>query len=196
VTTSTSYRWILWVVLLFIAFLACTCWGSIKALRYSIDKPPVISAEYRSGEAFLVMEDLAGEIIAEIAEETGSSPITRRSWETSPCTSGWDGRILWDGYVSVGVAYKFPRATEDDVTSVDYGEIAELLESLGMDPEVDGEDRKIVRAERDDGLRVDFYPGSHLSIHTNCVVEGGPYIYTPPHGNVSPADDHIGVDIQ
>jgi hypothetical protein len=195
-TASTSYRWIPWVVLLFIAFLGCSCWGAFKALAYSIDKPPEISAEYRSGEAFLVMEDLAGEIITEIAEETGSSPFVRRSWETSTCASGWDDHISWDGYVSVDVSYKFEWRTQDDISSVDYGEIAEVLESLGMDPEIEGEDRKTVRAERDDGLQVAFYPNSGLSISSRCVVEGGPYVYTPPYGNVPPSNYDIRVDIQ
>jgi hypothetical protein len=196
-TESRSLHWVPWVVLLGVVLLACGCWGAFKALAYDMNKPPEITAEYRSGEAILVMEDLAGEIIAEVAKETGSSPFTHRSWETQPCTSGWDGRTVWDGYVSAGVSYEFPRTTDDDVTSVDYGEhIADAIKSLGMEPEVESEGQKTVRAERDDGLMIDFYSDFGLSIRSGCIVEGEPYEYTPPYGNVPPPNDYIHVGIQ
>ena len=196
-TASKSLRWIPLVVVLSIVLLACTCWGAFKALAHSIDAPPEISAEYRSGEALLVMEDLAGEILAAIVEETGSSPFVERGWDTTTCSSGWDGHILWEGYVSASVSYSFAWGSEDDVSSIDYGEyIADALKSLGMEPEVESEGRKTVQAERDDGLRISYFSGSSLLISTSCVVEGGPYVYTPPHGNVSPANDYMSIEDQ
>lgn len=194
-TKSKGFGWILWLVLLNMVLLALGCWGAFKAIAVSIDEPPELTAEYHSGEALLVMEDLAGEIIAEVAAATGSSPFVHRSWETATCTSGWDGRILWDGYVSAYVSYEFAWAPDEDDSNVDYVEtIADAVESLGMEPDVESEGQKTtVRAERDDGLKIAFRSGSGLFINTGCVVEGGPYVYTPPHGNVSPANDSIRI---
>lgn len=181
---------ILGIVLLSLVLLVCGCLGAFRWLGYETNKPPEISAEYESGEAFLVMEDLAGELIAEVSESTGSSPFASRSWTTTTCASGWDDKISWYGFVSATVSYEFAWPDADDVTSIDYGEhIAAAIESIGMEPEVESKGQKTVHAERDDGLEIDFYSNSGLHISTDCVVEGGPYVYTPPHGNVAPAHD-------
>lgn len=169
--------------------LVCLCCGAAKALERDLNGPPELTAAYTSGEALLVMEDLAGALITALEDD----PFTSRLWKTRECTSGWDEGISWDGFVSASVTYRFDSYMELDARSLAYSEqLATALEALGMDPVVDrqnGGERIKVSAERDDGLSVLFTTSTGLHISTGCVVDDGQSVYTPPHAHIPPAGD-------
>lgn len=157
------------------------------------DDPPAIGAPYDEGEAFLVMEALAGELIAALPSEGDSPHFYSRTWKSSPCTWGWSGYEEWDGLVSVSISYEFhPEHLNSETTGIEYAElIIEKLEELDIEPEVDHIEKwneKRISAVRDDGLSIRY--NSHaLYISVGCVTDDGSLVYTPPHGGVPPAGD-------
>lgn len=183
-----------WTLPAALLVVVCGTWGFFKWIGYQLDRPPELTAEYTASEALLVMDDLAGSLLAELPAETVAK-FTVRRWETDPCASGWDNHITWDGFVSVSVDYEFDRAADEaaEAQRADYAEpVAAALRGMGMDPEVEHLDdgRVTVSAERDDGLEITYSSGWGLLVDTGCVVDDGRYVYTPPHGNIAPSGDH------
>lgn len=159
------------------------------------DDPPSIGAPYDDAEAFLVMEALAGELIAVLPDDEDSAKFAHRSWESETCRWGWDDRREWEGLVDVSISYKFPREYLDsEETGTAYAElIIAKLEDLGIEPDVkpiEQWNEKRVTAQRDDGLSV-HYNSKGLYISAGCVPDDGRVVYTPPHGGIPPAGDAV-----
>lgn len=171
------------------------CCGAYRWFIYDLEeRPPELTAEYESSEALLVAEDIAGLIIAELpVDGDGFSAFDSRGWKTDTCSSGWDGRVSWDGFVSVSVRYGLDVHDDDFAQRIEYAEaIADTLEDLGLEPtqEPEGDKDVSVRAKRDDGLSIRYSSSWGLSITTDCVVQDDETVYTPPHVRISPMNDH------
>ncbi len=181
------------VMALVVAALICACAVAFRWFGYSIDRPPELSAEYSSSEALLAMEDLAGSLMAELPEEPRAGLFVSRRWETRSCYSGWNDSISWDGFVSVSVSYDFDSRTEESTGRIEYGErFAAELEDMGLNPTIErdtGRSDFSLHAERDDGLSIGYSSSYGLSLSTDCVVDDGQDVFTPPHARISPAND-------
>jgi hypothetical protein len=182
-------------VFLSVLVVAAGCCGAYRWFIYNIEeKPPLLTAEYESSEALLVSEELAGRLIAELpVDDDGVSAFDSRSWKTSTCLSGWDDHLSWDGFVSVSVRYGLDIHEDDHGQRIEYAQlIADTLEELGLEPTREQyEDGDVsVRADRDDGLSIQYSSSWGLNIGTDCVVQDDESVYTPPHVRISPADDY------
>ncbi|MEU5154681.1 hypothetical protein [Glycomyces sp. NPDC021274] len=187
-------RWPVYVVVS-VLVLVSGCCGAYRWFIYDIEeRPPMLTAEYESDKALLVAEDLAGRLISDLpVDDNGFSAFDSRSWATETCTSGWDGHLVWNGFVSVSVSYDHDINDDDLARRVEDAQIiADELESLGLEPtqEQHGQGVVSVRADRDDGLSILYTSDGGLRIATDCVVQGSEAVYTPPHVRISPADDH------
>lgn len=181
------------VAIVLTVLLALVIGGCLWLNEQFDDDPPSIGAPYDEGEVFLVMEALAGEIIAALPSEGDSPRFSSRTWKSSTCTWGWNDHNEWDGLVSVSIAYEFPpEYLHSEATGIEYAElIIAKLEELNIEPEVDHIEKwseKRINAVRDDGLTIRY--NSHtLYIIAGCVTDDGSPVYTPPHGGVPPAGD-------
>jgi hypothetical protein len=73
--------------LIVLAVVLATCIaGAVWMERTFGDRPPSIGAPYDEGEAFLVMEAFAGELIAALPSDPGSPRFSYRSWDSKTCT--------------------------------------------------------------------------------------------------------------
>jgi hypothetical protein len=181
-------------ILIILAVLLATCIGGFVWWGEQFDDdPPTIGAPYAEGEAFLVMEALAGDLIAALPSEGDSPQFSYRAWKSSPCTWGWDGHNEWEGLVSVSISYEFHADyIRSETTGSDYADlIIAKLEDLGIEPDVTEYEKwneKRIHAERDDGLGIGYNSGG-LYINAGCVTDDQSTVFTPPHGGVPPAGD-------
>lgn len=188
-------RWPIYVLVSVLVMVVGGCGAYYRWFIYTIEeKPPQLTSEYMSSEALLVSEELAGRLIADLpVDGDGHTAFDSRFWDTETCTSGWDGHLLWDGFVSVSVSYTHDIHEDDLAQRVEDAQlITDEFENLGLEPtqEQHGEGVVSVRADRDDGLSIRYTSDGGLYITTGCVVQDSAPVYVPPHVRISPANDH------